>query len=316
MREEFYYTSRDGNTRIHGMEWKPVGQLKAVLQICHGMVEYIERYDEFATALAERGWYVVGHDHLGHGKSVSGEDNYGFFHESKGNQYVIGDIHKLREMTTEKYPNVPYFIMGHSMGSFLVRQYLTMYAKGLAGAVIMGTGYHGAPELTAGRLVCRIIACFKGWKYRSSLVNNLGMGGYNKQFEPSKSTKDWITSDEEKRKAYEKDPLCSFTFTVNGYYQMFTGMKELTKKENLNKMPKDLPVYFVSGADDPVGDCGKAVRKVYGQFKDCGMKDVSIKLYEGDRHEILNETDREQVYEDIAGWLESKAAYTGTPKKC
>ncbi len=306
MREEFYYSSRDGVTRIHGIEWKPEGQVKAVLQISHGMVEYIDRYDEFAQFLVKRGWYVVGHDHLGHGKSVSSEEDYGYFPEAKGNQYVIGDIHKLREITMEKYPGVPYFIMGHSMGSFLVRQYLTMYAGGLSGAVIMGTGYQGAPVLTAGKILCRLIACFKGWKYRSRLVNNLGMGGYNKQFEPSQSTKDWITSDEEKRKAYEEDPLCSFTFTVGGYYQMFTGMKELTKKENLYKMPKDLPVFFVAGEDDPVGACGKGVEKVYAQFLSCGMKDVSKMLYKGDRHEILNETDREQVYEDIAGWLESK----------
>lgn len=310
MRDEFYYPSRDGITHIHGMEWKPDGPVKAVLQICHGMAEYIERYDEFASFLAEKGCYVVGHDHLGHGKSVQDDESFGFFHETKGNQYVIGDIHKLREMTEEKYPDASYFMMGHSMGSFLLRQYLTVYGKGLAGAMILGTGYKGWLILNTGQIVCRIIAAFKGWKYRSSFVNNLGIGGYNKRFEPSQSTKDWVTSDPELREIYEKDPLCNFVFTINGYYQMFCGMKELTKKENMDKIPKDLPVIFAAGGDDPVGGFGKDVQKVYEKYKDAGKKDVEIKLYQGDRHEILNETDREQVYEDLYQWLELKLKNT------
>lgn len=306
MRDEFYYPSRDGITHIHGMEWKPEGPVKAVLQICHGMAEYIERYDGFASFLAEKGYYVVGHDHLGHGKSVQDEESFGFFHETKGNQYVIGDIHKLREMTAEKYPDIPYFMMGHSMGSFLLRQYLTVYGKGLAGALILGTGYKGPFILNAGQIVCRVIAACKGWRYRSNFVNNLGIGGYNKRFEPSQSTKDWVTSDSGLRETYENDPLCSFVFTVNGYYQMFTGMKELTKKECMDHIPKDLPVFFAAGREDPVGGYGKDVQKVYQKYKDAGMKDVEIKLYIGDRHEILNETDREQVYEDLFEWLETK----------
>ncbi len=310
MRDEFYYPSRDGITHIHGMEWKPEGPVKAVLQISHGMAEYIERYDGFASFLAGKGCYVVGHDHLGHGKSVQDDESFGFFHETKGNQYVIGDIHKLREMTAEKYPDVPYFMMGHSMGSFLLRQYLTVYGKGLAGAMILGTGYKGPFILNAGQIVCRVIAAFKGWKYRSILVNNLGIGGYNKRFEPSQSKKDWVTSDPGLRKSYEEDPLCNFVFTVNGYDQMFTGMKELTKKESMDRIPKDLPVIFAAGAEDPVGGYGKDVRKVYQKYKDAGMKDVEIKLYQGDRHEILNETDRDQVYEDLYHWMEVKLKKT------
>ena len=218
MKREFYFPSSDGVTQIHAIEWLPDGDVKAVLQICHGMVEYVDRYDGFAKYLAERGFLVVGHDHLGHGESVQDEDHLGFFHETFGNKYVISDIHRLRLETEKKFQSVPYFMMGHSMGSFLLRQYLTLRADGLAGAIIMGTGYMPNGLLTAGQLVCKAIASVKGWNYRSEFVNQLGMGGYNKQFEPSDSTKDWITSDEEMRKAYEADPLCSFIFTVNGYY--------------------------------------------------------------------------------------------------
>lgn len=303
MKKDFYYPSRDGLTQIHAAEWIPDQEIKAVVQICHGMVEYIERYSEFADYLTEQGIYVTGHDHLGHGQSVNKEEEHGFFDTAKGNEYIIGDIHKLREMTQEKHPDVPYILLGHSMGSFLLRQYLTVYSQGLAGAVIMGTGWKGKALLTMGQTLCRIIAAFKGWKHRSPLVDNLSFGSYNKRFEPGNTPKDWITSDKKKCAEYVSDPLCSFVFTVSAYYQMFEGMKVLTKKESTENIKKDLPVFIVSGAEDPVGDFGKGVQKVYEQFRGAGIQDVTMKLYEGDRHEILNETDRELVYEDIYQWI-------------
>ena len=301
MKQEFYYPSGDGQTKIHGIVWRPETDVKAVLQICHGMVEYIDRYNDFAQYLAERGVCVVGHDHLGHGKSVQSEEYLGFFHESHGNKYVITDIHRLRRMTEKDYAGVPYF-----MGSFLLRQYLTMRAEGLAGAIIMGTGYMPHGLLAAGQMVCRTIAAVKGWQYRSEFMNQLGMGGYNKQFEPSESTKDWITSDEEMRKKYEADPLCSFTFTVNGYYQMFEGMKVLTKKNAMDKIPGSLPVLFVSGAEDPVGSNGEGVARVFRKYERAGIQDVKMKLYTKGRHEILNESNREQVYEDLYQWMDDR----------
>ncbi len=300
----FQFLSKDSKTRIHGIEWIPDGDVKAVLQMCHGMVEYIDRYDEFARYLAERGYYVVGHDHLGHGKSIQNKEYYGFFHETHGNEYVIGDIHRVRMMTQKKYPDIPYFMLGHSMGSFLLRQYLTMEGKGLAGAIIMGTGYQPLTVLMAGQKVCQAVARVKGWKYRSEFVNSLSFGSFNKKFEPAETPRDWVTSDKEKRAAYVKDPLCGFTFTVSGYYHMFEGMKVLETKGSVEKIPADLPVFFVSGQDDPVGDFGKGVTKVYEKYKKAGIKNVDMKLYPEDRHEILNETDREQVYEDLYQWLE------------
>lgn len=305
-KREFTFPSTDERTQIHGIEWIPDGEVKAVLQICHGMVEYINRYHDFAVYLAERGICVVGHDHLGHGKSICSEEEHGFFPQPDGNKCVIGDIHKLRGMTKEKYPHVPYFMLGHSMGSFLLRQYLTMYADGLAGAVIMGTGYQPLMILKAGQMVCKIVAAFKGWKYRSELVNSLSFGSFNKKFEPAETPKDWVTSDKVIRDAYVKDPLTSFTFTVGGYYQMFEGMKVLDTKGSVDKIPKDIPVFFVAGADDPVGNFGKGVTKIYEKYKGAGIQDVSMKLYPNDRHEILNETDRAQVYEDLYQWFVSK----------
>lgn len=306
MKNEFYYPSKDGKTQIHAIEWIPEGEIKAVLQICHGMVEYIGRYDEFAGFLAEKGYYVVGHDHLGHGKSVINSEKLGFFHETDGNAHVIGDIHQLRIKTEQKYAGIPYFMLGHSMGSFLLRQYLGMYGNGLAGAVIMGTGHQPGIVLEAGKILCRIFAACKGWDYRSRLINNMAFGGFNKRFESETDGSNWLSRNAENAKAYAKDPLCNFIFTVNAYYHMFCGIQAVNRQEKSGKIPKQLPLFLVAGQDDPVGNFGKSVENLSKKYKACGIKDVKLKLYQDDRHEILNEVDRETVYRDIYEWLEEK----------
>lgn len=304
MKKHFTYLSKDGVTNIHAIEWIPEGEVKAVLQISHGMVEYIDRYDDFARYLNGHGFYVTGNDHLGHGLSVQRDALHGYFHKTKGNEYVIGDIHRLRKITAKKYPGVPYFMLGHSMGSFLIRQYMELHGKGLSGVIIMGTGSQPAPVLTAGKFMCRCIAALKGWDYRSALIDNMAFGSYNKRFEPARTDKDWLTKDETIVNAYLASPWCTFQFTVNAYYHMFRGIQFIQKKKNLQKIPRNLPLFLVSGADDPVGNFGKNVRKVYNSYKSAGIQNIRLKLYAGDRHEILNETDRYTVYEDLRNWME------------
>lgn len=307
MRDEFYFPSKDGNTEIHTIEWKPEGEVKAVLQLCHGMVEYIRRYDEFAEFMCSRGYYVVGNDHLGHGKSVQSKSEYGFFNEKYGNACVIGDMHTLRQRTMKKYPDVPYFILGHSMGSLLVRQYIQLYGNGLSGAVLLGVvSDQKKAVLLCGKRLCRLMAVFRGWHFRSRFIDGMVLGSYNKKFKPARTRADWMTSDREHLDAYVADPLCSFVFTVNAYYSMFTGMLNMEKKESIYMIPKTLPILFASGTDDPVGNFGKGVRKIYEQYKAAGLQDVTLRLYAGDRHELLNETDRQQVYQDLFDWLEEK----------
>ena len=307
MRDEFYFPSKDGNTEIHTIEWKPDKEVRAVLQICHGMVEYIGRYDEFAQFLCDNGYYVVGNDHLGHGKSVQAKSEYGFFNEKYGNVCVLGDIHTLRQRTMKKYPDVPYFMLGHSMGSSLLRQYIQMYGNGLAGVVLMGTvADHNKAALVFGKRLCRMMAAIRGWHYRSNVVDNLAIGGYNKKIKTAQTKGDWITSDHERLESYATDPMCSFMFTVNAYYNVFAGMIGMQRKESVYMISKGLPVLFVSGADDPVGDFGKGVRKIYEKYKRAGIQDVTLRLYTGDRHEILNETDRQQVYADLLAWFEER----------
>lgn len=303
MKETFTFDSSAGTTKIFAVRYVPDGEVKAVLQIAHGMVEFIERYENFAAYLNARGILVTGNDHIGHGASVNSKEEWGYFAKENGNQVLYTDMHKLTEITKKRYPNVPYFLLGHSMGSFYTRQYLCEYGKELDAAIVMGTGYQPLMLVRAGRLITKIIALFKGWKYRSKFVDNMAFGGYNKKFEPSRTSKDWLTKDTAIVDQYLADPRCTFMFTLNGYYNMFTGISRLYDKKLLDKMPKELPVLFVAGADDPVGDFGEGVKRAAESFQAVGMKHVEVKLYPNDRHEILNETDREQVYEDLYVWL-------------
>ena len=307
MKSEFYFPSKDGNTEIHTIEWKPEGEVKAVLQMCHGMVEYIDRYDEFAQYLCGQGFYVVGNDHLGHGKSIQSKTEYGFFHEKYGNACVLADIHTLRQRTMKKYPEVPYFMLGHSMGSILLRQYIQTYGTGLAGALLIGVvAEQPQVSLRFGQCLCRMIALVRGWHYRSKLVDKVVTGSFNKKYKPARTRADWVTGDLDKLDAYVADPLCSFVFTVNAYYHLLEGMRKMQKKESVFMIPKTLPILFAAGTDDPVGRYGKGVRKIYEKYKAAGIRDVSLRLYAGDRHELLNERDRKQVSEDLYHWIEER----------
>lgn len=303
IRQHIQFLSNDHITLIHAVKWVPEGEVKAILQISHGMCEFVERYDAFAEYLAKRGIMVVGNDHLGHGESVRSKEEYGYFAEENGNCTLIRDLHRLRRMVQENYPQVPYFLLGHSMGSFLARQYICCFGKGLAGVVIMGTGYHSARKMKLGMAVCRLLAGMKGWRCRSRLVDSLAFGGYHRGMEDSRTGKDWLTKDEKIVDDYLADERCTFRFTLNAYYNMFLGIYKLANEGYLQKMPKNLPVLFVAGEEDPVGARGKGVLKVYGQFKELGMRNVKCRLYPGDRHEILNETDREKIYGELYTWI-------------
>lgn len=304
MKQEFTFLSADGITRIHAVQWKPEGEIKAVLQLCHGMVEYIDRYDAFAKSLNQQGICVIGHDHLGHGLSVNIEEDYGYFHHSKGNEIVIADIRRLFLYIEKKFPHIPHFMLGHSMGSFLLRQYIQEYPENIHGAIIMGTGYHNKAECILGIGACFILQLIKGDHYRSAFVNQMAFGGYNARFKPSRTDYDWLTRDEQIIDAYQSHPWCTFIFTVNAYMHMLRGILSLTDKKKRQNISRDMPMLFISGEDDPVGGFGKGVKKVYKQFQKLHMTDLSLKLYPKGRHEILNEINRLDVFSDIGNWLE------------
>lgn len=304
IKEDFYYDSADNKTKIHAIKWIPEIEIKGVFQIAHGMLEHMDRYDDFARFMAEHGILVAGNDHLGHGSSVLTEEDRGFFSEGDGNKSIIEDMRKLREILKAEYMNFPYFILGHSMGSFLVRQYISIYDD-LDGALIVGTGYQPYASVKLGLIISKLLAAFKGWRFRSKFINKLAIGGNNKYFEPAKTKSDWLSRDEEVVDAYIKDDRIDFIFTLNAFYYMFKGMLYLYDKEYMDKIPKNLPIILLSGEQDPVGNFGKDVERLYDSYK-ANVTDVSIKLYKDHRHEILNELDKENIYEDILNWIYEK----------
>lgn len=305
-KEEFKFRSTSNVCDIRYVRYIPDGEIKAILQIAHGMQEFIDRYDAFAEFMCSKGYLVTGNDHLGHGGSINSKDDLGFFAEKDGNKAVLNDIHELTLITKKEYPNLPYFLLGHSMGSFYARQYIGEFGMELDAAIIMGTGHQPLPVVKAGMTACRMFAMGKGWRHRSRAVNAMAFGAYNKKFEPARTAEDWLTKDEKIVDWYINEPRCNYVFTLNGFYNMFVGISRLHDKTLLNNVPKDLPLFFVSGEDDPVGDFGKGVQAAIDSLKEVGVKNIDKKLYPTDRHEILNEFDKLDVYNDIYNWLESK----------
>jgi len=304
MRErEFFLPSSDGKHKLRCMEWIPDGDVKAVLQIAHGMVEHIGRYREFCIWMAEHGVAVIGHDHLGHGKSVSNRDEFGYFGPEDGITNVVKDIRRLTVYGRKKYPEQKLILLGHSMGSFLTRKYLSVYKDGPDGFILMGTGAPPEALVSAGYLLAGIMKKVKGEKYRSSLLYRLSLGSYNAKFKPVKTPCDWLTRDEELSKDFGDDEYCQFIFTTAAYQEFFGLILAVAKEEKAGNVRTDSPVLIISGDRDPVGDDGKGVRNVYERLHMAGVEKLTMELYEGARHEILHEINRSDVFEDIYEWI-------------
>lgn len=298
--------SSDGKHQLHVQEWCPEEEkVRAVVQLTHGMVEYIDRYDDFARFLSGQGFLVVGHDQLGHGHTAVNEAELGYIEEHDPCGCLVRDMHLLREDVQKAWPGVPYFMLGHSMGSYLLRRYLCEYGKGLAGAVIMGTGFVPPAVAELAQTIARTIALSRGWTYRSALMQKLSIGsGAYRQYNldgtiPENS---WLTRDVEIVKKYYADPFCGYCFTLNGYRALFSAVAYDADPSRMKEIPADLPLLLVSGDRDPVGDMGKGVRTVYEMMRKAGLQ-VEMKLFEGDRHEILNELDRSDVYAYLGAWF-------------
>ena len=304
MTEEFQFPSSDGVHAAAARRWLPEGEPRGVVQLVHGISEHMGRYDSFARFLAGHGFAVAGHDHLGHGRTAAEPSEYGWFGEKDGWKHVLKDTRALRERMGAEYPGAPYFLLGHSMGSFVVRGYLMFWPGTVDGAILSGTGQEPAATVAAGRALSALLIRLKGSKAHSGLLDSLSVGRYNSQFRPVRTSADWISRDGAVVDADRADPLCRFLPTVGMYHDMMVGLRLLARPENLRRMDPDTPVYFFSGDRDPVGANGAGVKKVAGWFKDAGVRDLTVKLYPGGRHEMLNETNRAEVYDDVLAWLE------------
>ncbi len=305
---EFFFPSSDGKTLIHVNQWTPSERrILGVVQIAHGVAEYGARYAPFARFLCGHGFVVVANDHLGHGQSLIPGGPMVYLGEKDGWWNVVDDMECLRSRVAKVFPDRPYFLFGHSMGSFLSRTHLIRYPGRLDGCILCGTGHQSPALIAGGKLIADREIRRLGKKAFSARADDLAFGAYNKAFAPTRTRFDWVSASEENVDAYIADPLCGGDTTLGLFRDMLDGLSYITRQSNMDKMDADLPVLFIAGDQDPVGDMGKGVRKAHDCFKKAGIRDLSIKLYHGLRHEILNEASRQYVYRDVLDWLEARA---------
>ena len=298
---ESSFPGTDGKSIIHSYRMEVQGAPSAILQIVHGMSEYFLRYEGFAEYLAGQGILVTGHDQAGHGSSADPED-YGYFGAESGWLHLVEDVQRMRELVQADYPGVPYFILGHSMGSFIVREYLTRYGEGLSGAVITGTAGHN-PLNRPGIPLVKLLRVRYGDRHRSSFVHTMAFGGNNRKIGSPANLYEWLSSDQTVSDSYVQDPQCGFVFTLAGFQDLFTLLDRVSRKDWAGKVPSDLPVLLASGLMDPVGKYGKGPAEVYDRLRKTGHDQVALRLYEDMRHEILNEKGQAAVYGDIRDFI-------------
>lgn len=303
-KETLFYQSADGIDKIHASIWTPEGEPRAILQIIHGMQEYIDRYEELAQFFASHGFVVCGEDHLGHGESVEDGGSYGYFCKKDPEKVLPEDSHQLTLMMKERYKGLKYVLLGHSFGSFITREYLARFGSDIDAAIISGTGYQPESVAKSGLLVARIQKLFLGDRHVAKFLDKISFGSYLSRIENPKTPSDWLSYNEESVAAYRGDPWCTFTFTINGFETLARLLLLVGDKKRMKLIPGDLPILLSAGREDPVGDYGKGVEQLYNVYKDEIGLNVSLKLYDHMRHEIHNEPERLKVYEDYLGFFE------------
>lgn len=307
VRKEYSIPSKSGVANVFARCWYPENEVKAVFQISHGMAEHGERYEDFANYLCQKGFAVLVDDHVGHGKSINSDDDLGYFGESMGWDSFVEDERALTEIIKKDFPEVPIVFFGHSMGSFIAREYMRRYGtdERIKAAIFCGTSGKNPAAAIAIRLA-GMIAKSKGSKHRSEFINKIAFGSYNNKIKDAVTPFDWLSSDKNQVSKYNSDKYCGFLFTAAGYKDLFSVLHLVSGKQWYKDMPNDIPILLTAGEDDPVGTYGKGVKQVHNDLKQAGKKDVTLKLYPDMRHEILNEAKNTVVYEDIAAWSLSK----------
>ena len=300
VKKDAYYLSSTGINKIHCCIWQDdEKEAKGIFQIAHGISEHIERYDHFARFLADKGYIVCGNDHLGHGKSVESEEDFGFFAEENGDLRLIDDMHILYTIMHKRYPELPYYLFGHSMGSFCARVYVTAFYNELSGVIFCGTG----------ELPCAAVVLEEPVKYLckklgaradvpASLLDKVSMLG----IKDARTEKDWLSRNIENVNAYINDPLCGNNIKLGAVRDILSLANTSCTNEWAFLIPPTLPILLISGAKDPIGFNGKGVINVCDNLEAAGHEPKVI-LYPGDRHEILNEEDNDIVYNDIHQFL-------------
>jgi len=306
-RSDFSFRSSNGINTIRGIKILPEDMpVKAVLQISHGMVEHYDRYIDFMEYLASNGIAVYMHDHLGHKHSVDNDDQLGYFAHKNGYKHALNDLLHTAQMAKEENPGVKFFMLGHSMGSFYARVFAATFPQVLDGVLISGTG---GPNKAAsiGLAAVNMMIKIKGEMHRSETVNKMVFGEYLKKIDNPRTPSDWITRDEAIVDLYRRDKYCQFIFTLSGFRDLMNILSQANDTPAFKDTPDNLPIYVFSGSMDPVGDYGMGIMKVVEGYRSAGCTDVTLKLYDGGRHEMLNEINRQEVYSDVLKWIICKA---------
>ncbi|MBR4084920.1 MAG: alpha/beta fold hydrolase [Lachnospiraceae bacterium] len=304
IKKELYFDSSDGKGKIYAVQYIPRDkEVIGVIQIAYGMAEHIGRYETFGEAMAQKGFVVTGQDYPGHGKTLKEGDVPGYFCEKDPATVVVENVHSLHKLMREEYPRVPYILLGHSMGSFVVRNYISCYGREISAAILLGTAMQGKALIGFGKTLNGIQKTIFGSKHVSKLLNYLSFGSNIKYFKPARTPSDWLTRDTQAVELYNADSLCGFFFTVNGFETLFELIGRMNRMNVMQNIPKELPVLIMAGTKDPVGNFGKGPKKLYELMKKVGLVNVHCRLYDGARHELLNETNREDVIKDICEWI-------------
>ena len=303
-KEVHTFKSSNGQTDVTYFIYKPLNPPKAILQISHGMCEYVERYNHFIDFLTSQDILVCGNDHIGHKNSVNSKEDLGYFAPKDGWTFLPKDLAKLTHIMKEEYKDLPIFLFGHSMGSFIARAYIAKYGNLINGAIICGTAGSN-PILGLGSFLISIVKAFKGERYRSKFLDNIMFGSYNKKYENVRTTKDWLTKDEAIVDKYLNDEYCTFIFTTSAFKDLSLLLGYVSSDSWYNAIPKNLPLYLISGSMDPVGNWSKGVIEVKNRLEAQKLSDFSYKLYPDYRHEILNEVGKEEAYDDILNFIDT-----------
>lgn len=296
------YPSADGHTAIVASVWEPDGAPRGIVQICHGMAEHIGRYDWLARQLNAQGFLVCGDDHLGHGRTAKTKEELGYFGDKDGWRCLVEDEQALRARMQQEYPELPYFLLGHSMGSFITRLYITRYAQGLAGYICCGTS--GRNPLAKLAIVIATLCCaFAGPRKRGYFLNKLAFKDYNSRYGEVVTGHEWLSRDQAVYLPFANDPKADFVFTNAGFRDLFRLLDRVTGMQWSRRVPPGLPILVMSGSMDPVGQFGKGAPQVAGWLREAGVRDVELKLYADARHELHNELNRDEVVADMTAFM-------------
>lgn len=296
------FTSENHTNNIKYYIYLPDDEPKGIIQILHGMCEYFKLYESLINYFTLQGYIVCGNDHLGHGSSVKKSDDLGYFAEKDGYICLVEDVNSLTKIMKQKYKVLPYILVGYDMGSFILRQYITKYAEHLDGVIIIGTTDEEylskiwrKPAISAERK--------KGGEYRNEKLHTELLNSFSKKISNPRTKFDWLSRDASYVDSYANDEKCNFVFSNSAFDDLYALLNQITSKDWAQKVPTNLPILMLSGQEDPIGNFGKGIKKINKSLINACVEDVKIKIYEGCRHNILNELNKKEIYKDIFEWI-------------